>query len=421
MRGRTNITQKSGAVPVNGDVISAEVIENNISTGDFVSYGTIESVTQILNTTGGGIYNDVKEIGNNLYVVLIKGYLYLMKYKNQNMEMLNIYNDYVISCFTILPDNSIICGLTVSPGAIRLIIQNNSFILSNVANGGYHIGENNSDYCFVYDNKFCIPYGEGKYLYLLVYDLDEEYNIIFNSKLSCTIGNTYYYKGTAGGFLSFNNFIFFTFSIEENYSSFCKATIDFVNKKITSEFFSNLGTSKTFSLEGSFRCLFFNKYYLFVRANTISFINLEVKNGIINKSLTDIINNYDYRYAPYCQKFDNDKIIMSYYLGSKGSFTILQFLENSGDISLYSNILETKWFPLNIAIIDKNNFGIIYISSNNVELKNIETSEEYTIISEEIDKTVVKPWSENERAIGFAKTSGNVGDIIDVYVPSSTT
>ena len=44
MRGRTNITQRSGTVPVNGDIKEYVVADGNeIKVGDFVKYGTISS------------------------------------------------------------------------------------------------------------------------------------------------------------------------------------------------------------------------------------------------------------------------------------------------------------------------------------------------------------------------------------------
>ena len=36
MRGRTNITQRSGLVPVNGDVINAEVVNSDITIGKYL-------------------------------------------------------------------------------------------------------------------------------------------------------------------------------------------------------------------------------------------------------------------------------------------------------------------------------------------------------------------------------------------------
>ena len=68
MRGRTNITQRSGTVPVNGDIIEAEVMSEKIDIGDFVRYGTISS-EKVLHDSSSKIYKNDK-ISNNNYLIL---------------------------------------------------------------------------------------------------------------------------------------------------------------------------------------------------------------------------------------------------------------------------------------------------------------------------------------------------------------
>ena len=58
MRGRTNITQRSGTVPVNGDIIEAEVSGTDISAGDFVKYKTIESSKELMNASSAYEFKD---------------------------------------------------------------------------------------------------------------------------------------------------------------------------------------------------------------------------------------------------------------------------------------------------------------------------------------------------------------------------
>ena len=64
MRGRTNITQRSGTVPVNGDVKEFVVANgNNINIGDFVSIFYEGESDNLLDIYGDNVYPEYEYVG----------------------------------------------------------------------------------------------------------------------------------------------------------------------------------------------------------------------------------------------------------------------------------------------------------------------------------------------------------------------
>ena len=118
MRGRTNVTQRSGLVPVNGDVINAEVVNSDITIGDFVSYGVIENKKIILNNSD--YFKDSIKVSDTNSIVLIGNVLYLIEFKNDDVNIISTYNDYLINCITLLQNGEILCSIQEEPYIIKL-------------------------------------------------------------------------------------------------------------------------------------------------------------------------------------------------------------------------------------------------------------------------------------------------------------
>ena len=438
MRGRTNITQRSGTVPVNGDIIEAEVSGTDISAGDFVKYKTIESSKELMNASSAYEFKDYVKFGEDYYICLIYTSLYLFKISGDDINIVATYNDYLVNCFTLLDDNSIACSIQSDPYVVRIAIVDENFVLLNSATNGVPL---TTEFCFYYQNFLCFvkKYNDGD-LSIYYYKVNELYEIEYvnyinknmagygSAVYACIFenGNLYFLKPVASS------------SSSNKYSYIYNVGVSFEENKIILETIFSLKTNY-YSLVGSLPNIFHNKYYVIVSnlkeySNTTSgyraFLVVNIISGsyeIIKLSSLGLLSGSDNNFGVIVASkiIDNSKFILytkSTRTGFDSNISIINVSKESGSLSVISNIFSTTVIP-SMAFIFFDNFIIRFITiltpSYKIVCYNYEVNNTLELITDKEDKNVVTSWDEGSLAIGFAKTSGTSGETIQVYVPKS--
>lgn len=431
MRGRTNITQRSGTVPVNGDIKEFEVAEGNeINVGDFVSYKTVENVSKLFDAYGEITFWEY--LGNNYYAFILNNSLYLLKYENSTVNVVYIYNDYIIKAFSVLQDGSLICCVENSPYVIRLGFNGNELIFLNSA-GSDASGVNSPNYCFVYENNFCVIYSGSSTVYSYFYKLDESFNINY---ISYTSSNLEYSRISRGicNFANIGKDVYFmwaggTSSTAQQYWFLNKLSVDFENNTSSTEsIYTNIIDYKKYKRNFLTPLLFNDKYYVIIYEpeSSTSGYNEETKiliyNINSNTKTEQLLKNLGFNYTSggligiQSKIFDNNKFALLFDM----QVAILEFNEDVSEVNLISNIL-TIDVRNSIGIILKNDlsFSLIMPGSSGTISQEVNCNESYNFLSQFLDKSFVTSYDGSSLSIGFAKTSGNPGDIIQVYVPKS--
>lgn len=426
MRGRTNITQRSGTVPVNGDIIEAEVMSEKIDIGDFVRYGVIESSKEIFGFSSK--IKQYREFMNDYYLCISNDSLYLLKKNENGVESISVYNDYTIRAYTVLDDNSIVCSINESPYVIRIKIENENFVFINSSSNGVKV---NSNYCFYYEGYVFIVYSVSGFVSFYIYEVSDVYEINYISSLDKQINiNTY---GDEGFGFIFENGKFIHLKRANNINStyyVCLVKIEI--NIIGGEIVYNTSTLKTsYNNTGGYGepVLFFGKYYVmfaqwisgYYSYNKIIVFNINSLSKVeINPETLGLVGERDT--ASFLQSliFNNRYLCIAV----NNKVCIFEMDENSGSLFLISNILENIFSnPLNVT----GNKGCIFVYNNIINVLIPYNSKTTNYILELIDnnvykksdKNVVYRWEESYNSIGFAKTGGTSGETIQVYVPKS--
>ena len=433
MRGSTNITQRSGTVPVNGDIKEYVVADGNeIKVGDFVKYGTISSEV-VLHDNSSKIYRNDK-ISDNNYLILQNNSLYLIELIDYNVNVLSVYNDYVIINYTILDDNSIVCCIESSPYVIRIKVENGNFVFLNSAVDSPVI--TTSLCCFYWEGYFfnVISYSSSSTkIRLHYYKVTEGYGIEYVSY--------YEYSSASWGVppysMSFDNgkLLFFGTGGSSSSSSswareFVYLSLSIVSGSLVVEekVSLNLGVSSISIISGG--CVFFDKYYVclaYLNGRSTNWLIINLLSGTKQtKTLSSFGISGGGGYNGMLSNVFEGKYIVLY---MSDSISIFEFSESDGSIYLSSNIL--TGLPIDLSgLSSMGNYGciicydnianVLICKSNSGTLSYIyDISLNRDIISGRIDKNVVESYITGDIAIGFAKTGGTSGETIQVYVPKS--
>lgn len=429
MRGRTNITQRSGTVPVNGDIKEFEVAEGNeINIGDFVSYKVKTSTSKLFDAYGSITFWEY--LGGNYYAFILNNSLYLLKYENETVNVVFIYNDYIVKAFSVLQDGSLICCVEKSPYVIRLRVNGDELIFLNSA-GSDANGVNSPNYCFVYENNFCVIYSSSGSIYSYFYNLDESFNINYISYTSSKLQ----YSNISRSVCNFANIgkdVYFmwaggTSSTAQHYWFLNKLRVDFENNtSSTGSIYTNIIEYKKYK-GGFLTPLIFNdKYYVIIyepdNYSSTEETKILIYNINSNTKTEQLLKNLGFNYTSrgligiQSKIFDNNKFALLFDM----QVAILEFNEDVSEVNLISNIL-TIDARNSSGIILKNDlsFSLIMPGSSGTISQELNCNESYNFLSQFLDKSFVTNYDGSSLSIGFAKTKGSPGDIIQVYVPKS--
>lgn len=440
MRGRTNVTQRSGTVPVNGQIKEAVVESGNvISVGDFVSYvftPTFENITNFdaqskIPTSSDWLWiKFLGKIGVN-FLFFIKPYSNSFNYAkiivfNENRELISILQIPVsfyssgsaVSCC--LYENYIVISDTITGQSfrdrIRLFSISGDFLSFNLLStinsrsNGVDLTFNVGEYIFVIGN-ICNVYKiqENEIIYVKYFSGISFSNVkdsINNCKILKSDGHGCYYLTTNGSYIVCLDIIIQNDNVELNIiqSSFPSSQIIGVFNV------DNL----YFLIDNKFNFLFFS-----IIENSFSFL-----------SMTNLVSNYSY-ISGFEFKEGNKFILLCHNLNSNDQHLFSVVIENGNPVIendfglLISNFgTDTTTLSRTFGSILKkigNDFILIFDKVSS-DMK----STEIIKVNFDIENESLKVGNENKvksysgSSMGFAKTGGNAGDTIQIYVPNES-
>lgn len=459
MRGRTNITQRSGTVPVNGDVEEFIVADGkNINVGDFVSviYGNASYYDGLDDSYNISYGSDMFEISNNKLVAFygqnicvfntsINGGIEVDKILSGTFHSVGGVSDYskvykidnshfAIAYYSSLSGN---VSSTLNIDIITLDIENNTVtfetkqyslnfssslipkhLMGIICNGVIfipYIGKEGTSY---YRNLtiawFDINLGDCGVCAITdyYYAIDDYHGAIVQGE-----GNEIYAFTTGYKNQKFDDYIAcskFTFLPEER------------SLVLNGMYSQNTGAIHTYCTNGIVTYIGNDRFAIITDSRTIEIVEIKETVTLLN-SIQLPFNELTKTYASLFRY--KDKYIL--------------FGENSSHLFIYSYVFNLEEL-LNVTSITFNTFNFITVYanvSNNIKDANIIPFENYFVLFGGKEESV---WyggimclckvignnlsgvdssnfvtNYNGNSIGFAKTSGASGETIQVYVPKS--
>lgn len=451
MRGRTNITQR--ALPyVNGDVITAEVeTGNTISVGDFVEYRTASAMSQATFDANDEIYYGHTSYKNNYIVVINKNSSYVANLEiwdkrtaeRRNVFYITVETEYTF--FDILPDDNIIlCTLrndTVNVICLSYDEVNNEFTIEDQK---------------VYSMATDLWNGQAaanNQILLSICRLDLTHFVIFSfhnsSSYEWFATTIEYSQGSIGSIIKSSTFSGgrYFYPIKTMYNASVKVAnnkiiigtnivailLSFDNSyTVTSqqiEAISGSGTKGCFKIKENI----IGGFAVGTSENCCIFYYDEINDIMQKYSYNANLKNTDYDLMILAGCVDNVFLFCNGYQSSgtgqhdRISFHRVEFNENTKEIKVTPELAIVKSYTWNIYMkiafisndgqrikgysLNKNSSGAHY----NYEY-NLQYSPSDDELSTGVDTTYIKSYN-GGKAIGFAKTAGNSGESIKVYVP----
>lgn len=444
MRGRTNVTQRSGSAPVNGDVKECVVESGNkISIGDFVSY--VPAKDEYYISDDGSLLSNMTPVkigsyflylsNNKLYAFsLVNGVMVLSrKYDTYVLTEMAIYNNYI---FCIARNGTSSTNYTYS--IIKLKFENGNFEKVNDVNltGRYVWGISvNSNYNYViaigFENRkrgttsYYDPYFHAEVFKIEdMLKIEGFSEVSLGSKYVFALANVCCSNNKIYAFCSGNN------SYTPTYTTYCVEVvidINFVSKTIGIDFIIgtdyarfNSGFSNNcvipVGIFGSKICYIYkysNDYlrYLVFDVESLSFSS--------NKALVSIRSGYIFKGSNYDGFF-----VLNYYSSDssnsspKNTFASVKFNSDTGELVFIGSLGNVFGEVQANGLIIYDNYTIYEIGSikgSDTKERKLIISKDGTEIHQDVDKDRVKSYSGS--SIGFAKTGGSAGETIQVYVP----
>lgn len=444
MRGRTNVTQRSGSAPVNGDVKECVVESGNkISIGDFVSY--VPAKDEYYISDDGSLLSNMTPVkvgsyflylsNNKLYAFsLVNGIMVLsQKYDAYVLTEMAIYNNYI---FCIVRNGTSSANYTYS--IIKLKFENGNFEKVNDVNltGRYVWGISvNSNYNYViaigFENrKRGTTSNYDSYFHAEIFNIEDMSNIEgfsevkLGSKFVFALANVDCSDNKIYAFCSGNN------SYSPNTTHYCVEVvidINFVSKTIDINFIMGTGYARFDSgfsnncvipigIFGSKICYIYrydrtDLRYLVFDVESLSFSS--------NKALVSTSPNYIFKGSNYDEFF-----VLNYYSSDtsvsspKNTFASVKFDIDTSELVFIGSLGNVFGEIQAIGLIIYDNYTIYEIGSINssdTKERKLIISKDGTEIKQDVDKDKVKSYSGS--SIGFAKTGGSAGETIEVYVP----
>ena len=459
MRGRTNITQRSGTVPVNGDVEEFVVEDGkNINVGDFVSviYGNASYYDGLDNSYNISNGSDMFEISNNKLVAFygqnicvfntsIDGGIEVDKILSGTFHSVGGVSDYSKvykidnSHFAIAYYSSLIANVssTLNIDIITLDIENNTVTFETKQ---YSLNFSSSLIPkhlmgIICNGVIFIPYigkeGTSYYRNLTITWFD----INLGDCGVCAITDYYYAIDDYHGAIvqgEDNEIYAFTTGYKnqkfDDYIARSKLTsLPEERSLVLNGMYSrNTGAIHTYCTNGIVTYIGNDRFAIITDSRTIEIVEIKETVTLLN-SIQLPFNELTKTYASLFRY--EDKYIL--------------FGENSSHLFIYSYVFNLEEL-LNVTSITFNNFNFITVYANvstNIKDANIIPFENYFVLFGGKEESV---WyggimclckiignnlsgvdssnfvtNYNGNSIGFAKTSGTSGETIQVYVPKS--
>ena len=442
MRGRTNITQR--AVPyVNGDVIDAEVEYGSVNTGDFVEYKTVTQEQE--NTTN---YNQswCEKLTQHYKFVLVYTYPNSVRFECYNLSDMSLrcYLTFTTGsttrgAFDVIDESNIILSIYGIEGSSNsrcyyLTIVNDEFVINQetqILGGSFSVTKISSSRFVIGGNIPSNNHENIIYIYGYNYE-NKTFEYLTTNKLDnlaiYSSGNYQY-----GKYLAENLFAYFKCyrfqSSGGNDGVFCylvrydpsTGTIETLQSfQLQSTYASNW--TKFFDLDED---TIFNISYS-SSTNTTGVITIigydSANNRMEVKTTLTPSNIWNKAFFIYCMsQFSKYKIVVQTGTVSPSTsifgLSIFTYNKETEQCSLSDEltISTSNDFRFTFGVFNQNDELIAYYTASSHYYKQ-HLNYINSNLSKSVDKNYVRQYIGNN-AIGFAKTNGNVGDNIKVYVP----
>lgn len=444
MRGRTNVTQRK-APYVNGDIIQATVESGTtVYTGDFVEYKLQSAVEQsdIPGYTDSATYYHHKDFMSNYLLVLDEssgtnsGYLELWnKVSKTRISRVSISfssSNQQYMYYDIMDDNKILLvtykenGVAITNVKVYCIAFENSqlvikdFKSFNVKTDFWESAWSSGNVllyglCKVDSQHFAILTINSNVNNIVVsvigYSQGTIGNVIENTVLSHNISTVSQYKQNVSlnltnkkiGFAIKGQYVYYGVIDFDNLYSATLSQIQTVGNSSLSDF-TNIGVNCIVAVQS-----YLVAYLLCYNSISNGFTSIQFNPKIYSSTSGESI----------LIRLDENLALLS----SKKEHVIIRFDEEGNEVYVTNKLsfgLSTDTvFTVKVAFID----SIGNVSGYNMKVNNYKANFSYSEVDNELDAGVdtnyVKPYA-GGKAIGFAKTSGNAGNIVSVYVPHNS-
>lgn len=452
MRGRTNITQRSGLVPVNGDVKEFTVADGEkINIGDFVSTWSNDIIPFKLNNTWDG--SSIFKISNVRVIYFYSNNIVVLNLENNSItvekeilgsftkgKIFQINENRYVSVYNVASTNTYKeCNISVD--FITINLENNSVTVEtkeykNTIDSFYGSKVFSMYKSLMLNNILFIPFSSkssssSNYVNIVAlawydlnsndcgYELLSNYNYVFDSASNVIIT-----KGED------NEIYLFTHGFRGQ-SKLCvsKFTFNYEGKIL------ELIYSRDISISYS-PLLTENNSIIYV-GNNIFLINISsyiciIELGLENATILSLITNSNSKLYFQYYKIGNNIIIFASSSSSSGKYiydsiyiTTIENLLNISNITFntlpfilykYRGVEHGDCLCI-LDLVDKLLVTSNYDDSSTVNFKSLLCKIENGLLVSVDSYNIVRLYNGN--SLGFAKTGGTSGETIQVYVPKS--
>jgi len=448
MRGRTNISG-GGGLAINGDVNQFKVVEgSSIVSGDFVSI--LSKGTSTYNTNRSIDYGPIFKISENEILFFTSSTINILKISENGFQEYKVFSvnfSYIQSVYQI--DSNHFATLYFSGGNnpqfrinyVTVDVENNlvscepKLYSLSIPEFKYNI-TGNMEEGVLSDNFLFIPI-QGKKTSTSNYSVSLVWIDINSEKLGYKIVEDVQYYSNFRTLLEGEKFDFYLFNKGYDKNDLRISRFNFDKQNKTLNFVNNYSFDESPSLGSiGYVCYLGNNRFLLDSGSRYYNISSYFDDLAVLEFTDDIVLQI---HRISTKGIKKDSQIRLFMLGD--SLIILKFDYKTAEhhldgvfVTNIDKILTIKEFEYNtfniFDILNKNGTinlleagGYIFISGlYSTEITHIIVGQckimGNTLVGIDIPQTVS---NYNGNALGVAKTSGNAGDIIDVYVPSGTT
>lgn len=450
MRGRTNITQRSGTVPVNGDIKEFTVADGEkINIGDFVTsiYGP-STYLDLPSNFRFDYGSDMFSIGNNKVVAFYGKNICILDTQNGIVvekviggEFHSVGGSYDYSSVFKMDNSHFVIAYKKTSSAkelyfdiITLDIENNTatFETKNyVTNLSLYPRYSR---CVVNNNFIFVPFSgtisSTFHSYLVWFDLGsndfgfceiiqgENYYSIYNEDCQIVFGDN-------------NEIYIFTNGYKSNYSNYVdvvKFTFNYVEKELVLNGMYNILTNRAhyYFVHGSVCYIGNNNFAVSTLSKTIEIVKVNDSISLLN-SIS--LKNYDSLLFSF-----KDKLVILQNDSSSYLVNLVYVIDKNDLIGVTEisfntfNFVKIYFIKSSSGTLRFSYFGFVELEDSIVMfgLSNGSNSATYRCCKCIVDGNNLSGFdsinyvkSYNGNSLGFAKTSGTSGETIQVYVPKS--
>lgn len=434
MRGRTNISKKSG-ISLNAKIKSFTVGEDGINPGDFVEYKYNINQSTVLRGNAGGIIN-ITKCNNELYIGIINNSLMLYKYFSGSLTLLDSYDRISVNYIYKMKNNKFI--LLSNENAMSFIeIRNNSIVeiktydsiiceesTQETLTSSYKMG-------YINENKICFfrVVKKSNYNFALKYyvysisSFEVELNILNDGEIQLD-----YSESTLP---SVNWIKVYGNNIFVEYSSYSPNAAYIVKNGFANEDNTIIKDSETsWNYYNANQFVTSDGKYLLARASGTygSFSILDLSSG----------NERTYYVYEFLDEETTSTRRIGYFtdVNDNNEFYIFETTSKSG-VSSGLNVRKCKIIAgtvqgiSDMSVIDVSNYGglngiiqedgdamLMYINEEGKNTMGISVTQSDEEIISGVKTDLVIRCTGKHQTLGVAKTKGDIGNKIDVYVPN---